>query len=89
MTGKPGVSTSAPNIPLVTRCRKATSRRPEDGQCVGRGVHDAFDPQRCAEAGVPDDIEFLTKPALAAGMLRRTLRAGVPARWAAADEKAE
>ena len=38
---------------------------------------------------MPDDIEFLTKPALAAGMLRRTLRAGVPARWAAADEKAE
>src|ERR671921_892730 len=32
------------------------------------------DPQRCAEAGVPDGIEFLTKPALAAGMLRRTLR---------------
>ena len=35
---------------------------------------------------MPGDIEFLTKPALAAGMLRRTLRAGVPARWAAGDE---
>jgi SRSO17 transposase len=42
--------------------------------------------ERCSEAGVPDDIEFLTKPALAAGMLRRTLRSGVPARWAAGDE---
>ena len=40
----------------------------------------------CAEAGVPDDIEFLTKPALAAGMLTRALDAGVPARWVAGDE---
>ena len=33
----------------------------------------------CAAAGVPDDIEFLTKPALATGMLIRALDAGVPA----------
>jgi SRSO17 transposase len=44
------------------------------------------DDQRCAAAGVPDDIEFLTKPALAAGMLTRALDAGVPARWVAGDE---
>jgi SRSO17 transposase len=44
------------------------------------------DPERCAAAGVPDDVEFATKPALATGMLRRTLRAGVPARWATGDE---
>jgi SRSO17 transposase len=44
------------------------------------------DPGRMAAAGVPDDIEFLTKPALATGMLTRALRAGVPARWVAADE---
>jgi SRSO17 transposase len=44
------------------------------------------DPDRLAEAGVPDDIDFLTKPALATGMLTRALRAGVPARWATADE---
>ena len=35
---------------------------------------------------MPDDIDFLTKPALAVGMLRRTLHAGVPARWVAGDE---
>jgi SRSO17 transposase len=35
---------------------------------------------------VPDDIDFLTKPALAAGMLTRALRAEVPARWVAGDE---
>ena len=29
------------------------------------------DPQRLAEAGVPDDIDFATKPALATGMLTR------------------
>jgi SRSO17 transposase len=44
------------------------------------------DPDRCAQARVPDDIEFLTKPALAAGMLTRALRADVPARWVAGDE---
>ncbi|WP_219419784.1 IS701 family transposase [Pseudonocardia nigra] len=44
------------------------------------------DPQRCAVAGVPKDIEFATKPALAAGMLTRALNAGVPARWVAGDE---
>jgi len=43
-------------------------------------------PQRCEVAGVPDDIEFLTKPALATGMLTRALNAGVPARWVAGDE---
>jgi SRSO17 transposase len=44
------------------------------------------DPDRCAEARVPDDIDFATKPALAAGMLTRALRADVPARWVAGDE---
>src|SRR4029453_9025550 len=44
------------------------------------------DPERLTEAGVPDDIEFLTKPALATGMITRALNAGVPARWVAGDE---
>ncbi len=44
------------------------------------------DPDRLTEAGVPDDIEFLTKPALATGMLTRALRAGIPARWVTGDE---
>ena len=44
------------------------------------------DPQRCHDAGIPDDIEFLTKPALAAGMVTRALNAGIPARWVAGDE---
>jgi SRSO17 transposase len=44
------------------------------------------DPGRLTEAGVPEDIEFLTKPALAAGMLTRALNAGVAARWVAGDE---
>lgn len=44
------------------------------------------DPERLDEAGVPEDIEFLTKPALATGMLTRAMNAGVPARWVAGDE---
>jgi SRSO17 transposase len=44
------------------------------------------DPGRCAAAGVPADVSFATKPALATAMLVRTLEAGVPARWVAGDE---
>jgi SRSO17 transposase len=44
------------------------------------------DPGRCAAAGIPADIGFLTKPALAAGMLARALTAGVAARWITGDE---
>src|SRR5436305_162813 len=44
------------------------------------------DPDRCVAAGVPADVAFATKPALAQTMLARALDAGVPARWVAADE---
>ncbi|MBA3279935.1 MAG: IS701 family transposase [Geodermatophilaceae bacterium] len=44
------------------------------------------DPDRCAAAGVPDDVEFATKPALARVMIARALDAGTPARWVAGDE---
>jgi SRSO17 transposase len=44
------------------------------------------DPARCAAAGVPADVEFATKPALARVMLIRALDAGVPAAWVAGDE---
>ena len=37
------------------------------------------DHDRLAKAGVPADIEFLTKPALATGMITCALNAGVPA----------
>lgn len=44
------------------------------------------DPSRCAEAGVPVDIEFATKPALAAAMINNALVADVPASWVAGEE---
>ncbi|MCC7495091.1 MAG: transposase, partial [Fimbriimonadaceae bacterium] len=44
------------------------------------------DQPRCREAGVPDGIEFATKPRLAEAMLERALVAGVPAAWVTADE---
>ena len=44
------------------------------------------DPARCAAAGVPDDVAFATKPALAAAMIARALDAGMQARWVAGDE---
>ena len=44
------------------------------------------DPDRLAEAGVPTDVAFATKPALARTMIARALDAGVPASWVAGDE---
>lgn len=44
------------------------------------------DPDRCTEAGVPEGIEFATKPTLARQMITAALDAGVPASWIAGDE---
>ncbi len=46
----------------------------------------AADAERREQAGVPEDVEFATKPALAREMIARALDAGVTARWAAGDE---
>lgn len=46
----------------------------------------ATDAARRAEAKVPESVTFSTKPALAREMLKRTLAAGVPAKWVTADE---
>jgi len=44
------------------------------------------DAARCAAAGVPEDVRFATKIALARRMLTRAATAGIPAAWATADE---
>lgn len=41
---------------------------------------------RCQDAGVPADVKFATKPALALAMISRAVGAGAPARWVAGDE---
>lgn len=46
----------------------------------------ADDPARRTAAGVPDQVTFATKIALARRMLTRVLDAKVPAAWATADE---
>ncbi len=43
------------------------------------------DPERCRRAGVPEDIEFATKPALAQQMLARTLDRGMRFAWITGD----
>jgi SRSO17 transposase len=45
------------------------------------------DPQRCAEAGIPVELTFATRPQQVAVMIKRTLEAGVPVRWFTADEE--
>lgn len=44
------------------------------------------DGDRRQQAGVPDDVEFATKPALAADMITRAVTGGVPAGWVTGDE---
>ncbi|MFF8020737.1 IS701 family transposase [Streptomyces sp. NPDC007896] len=44
------------------------------------------DPDRCRAAGIPEDLSFATKPALATEMVAQALDAGVPAAWVTGDE---
>jgi SRSO17 transposase len=44
------------------------------------------DRDRCARAGVPDEVGFATKPQLGVAMLARAHRAGVLTGWVTADE---
>jgi SRSO17 transposase len=46
----------------------------------------AADGPRCRAAAVPEATEFATKPELARRMIERTLAAGAPCSWVAADE---
>jgi SRSO17 transposase len=45
------------------------------------------DPRRCAEAAIPEELTFATRPQQVVAMLKRTLQAGVAARWFTADEE--
>ncbi|MFI6273408.1 IS701 family transposase [Micromonospora zamorensis] len=44
------------------------------------------DPERRAEAGIPEQVRFATKPQLASRMIEAAVTAGLPCRWAAGDE---
>jgi SRSO17 transposase len=46
----------------------------------------ASDKERCAQAGVPEDTGFATKPQLARKMVQRAVSSGLPFGWFTADE---
>ncbi|WP_449843715.1 IS701 family transposase [Micromonospora chalcea] len=62
---------------LVMRCstRRSTSPNPW-----------CDDAERRAEAGVPQQVRFATKPQLASRMIATAVTAGLPCRWVAGDE---
>jgi SRSO17 transposase len=43
------------------------------------------EPERCAQAGIPEDVTFATKPELARRMVERALEAGARPAWVVAD----
>lgn len=45
----------------------------------------AEDPERRAQAGIPPEVKFATKPALGRRMIERAQQAGVPFRWITGD----
>ena len=47
------------------------------------------DKERRAEAGVPEDLEFATKPELALEMIREATAAGVAYKWLTGDCRME
>lgn len=54
---------------------------------IGRALYKewAADAERRSEAGVPEEVEFATKPELARQMLARAFDANVPCRWVVGD----
>lgn len=45
------------------------------------------DPARCAEAGIPVDVQFATRPEQVVAMVDHAVAAGVPFAWFTADEE--
>ena len=45
------------------------------------------DRQRCAEAGIPEDVTFATRPQQVRDMIGRMRAAGLPFAWFTADEE--
>lgn len=45
------------------------------------------EPDRCAEAGIPEDLAFRTRPQQVEAMIKRALDAGTPFAWFTADEE--
>ena len=82
-TAGPDRERAGRGLPGLRRSARARDDRP--GALPARVLDQRPRPAADA-AGVPTDIEFATKPALATGMLVRALAAEVPARWLTGDE---
>jgi SRSO17 transposase len=77
-----GVDNCQVGVFLAYASEKATAFIDRALYLPGRWANDATSR---AEAGVPKEVRFATKPVLAQQMLQRAFEAGVPASWVSAD----
>src|SRR3954447_6331565 len=66
--------------------RQPRGARPDRSPALPAGEAWAGDAERRRAAKVPEDVPFLTEPAIARAMLARALDAGVPCGWVPGDE---
>jgi SRSO17 transposase len=83
-TGTAGRGRERPGRRRPRLCHHGRARGDRPRPVPAQGWID--DPARCQAAGIPDQVGFATKPALATAMICRALDAGVPAGWVAGDE---
>ena len=57
------------------------------GNCISRRKPGSGDRRRCAQAGIPDEVTFATRPQQVAQMIGRVRAAGLPFAWFTADEE--
>ncbi|MFF3734487.1 transposase, partial [Streptomyces sp. NPDC002476] len=80
-SGIPAASRRSASVHQASRGRALIDRRlylPEDSWCS--------DPERRHTAGIPDEVQFTTKPRLAGEMIAAALDAGITASWVTGDE---
>ena len=86
LRGAPAAPHGAELVGSGVRGDRGLRRAPQSlGDSSPRPKKWAYDDERRRVAGVPEDVEFRTKPELAAEMVHQAAREGLAIRWVTAD----